>query len=628
MKKLSIIIPAYNAEPYLRELIQCLDKQMNEFAEVIIVDDGSIKRVSYSRKWLRVIRHRKNAGAGAARNTGLDNARGKYVTFVDADDLVADDYVSQILSKIDEMDFDVCDMSWKSLNQEGVQFNYRLSEKKPRLRNCSSCMRVFKKSYIGDVRFSELKDATQDEDFSRRLGYLSDETLKRTYISDYMYLYRTEVCDSQVKKFKAGLRNTKRVVYYYEHVTTDMIWLIDEIKNDDLLNEVWLLTNQCDIPELARWCQIHKPFHLWTHILRGEPYYNVDLIKPPHKSQIVLYINYVNIVGGIQSFVYHFAKIMGEFYDITYVVNDASQEHVDYMRQVVNVLVNPKEKIYCDTLIMLRILDTIPANIEYKKSIQMCHACKTNERWHIPQTSDYVVNVSQASKDSFKEEAKNSTVIHNLISHNDTKPLVLMSATRIPASDKGNNESRMRTLAAMLNDAQIPFIWLNFSDGVLTDPPKNFFNLGLKMNASGYFKLATYIVLLSDSEAWSYTLLEALTQNIPVLVCPFPSALEMGVEDGKNGYIVPFDMEFDVHKLLNVPEFEYQYDNKPIVDQWKKLIDAKPKPKPKEVKVRCVVYSYNDLELQREVKRNEEWITSYNRAMYLMNERHLVEIVS
>ena len=76
-------------------------------------------------------------------------------------------------------------------------------------------MRVFKKSYIGDVRFSEIKDATQDEDFSRRLGYLTDENIVRTYISDYMYFYRTAVCDSQVKKFKQGLRKTKRVVYYY-----------------------------------------------------------------------------------------------------------------------------------------------------------------------------------------------------------------------------------------------------------------------------------------------------------------------------------------------------------------------------------------------------------------------------
>lgn len=623
--KLSIIIPAYNAEPYLKELVDCLSKQMDEYTEVIIVDDGSTKKINYQRKWLKVIRQ-KNKGAGAARNTGIDNAIGDYVTFVDADDLVADDYIPQINAKIDEMDFDICEMSWKSLNNQGAQFNYKLSAENTRLKNCSSCMRVFKRSYIGDVRFSELKDATQDEDFSRRLGYLNDENIVRTYISDYMYYYRTEVCDSQVKKYKQGCKNTKRIVYYYKHVTSDMTWLIDEIKKDDELNEVWLLTNRCDIPELGRWCQIHKPMKMWTHYLKGEPYTNIEIINVPYKTQVVLYVNKVNVVGGIQTFVYNFAKSLGDQYDITYVVNEAAPEHVQLMRKVVKTLVKPSQKIFCDTLIMLRIIDSMPTNITYKKSIQMCHACKTNPNWHIPQNSDYIVNVSQASKDSFGEEAKDGQVIHNLITPSDDKPLVLMSATRIPAKDKGDNEKRMRKLADMLNNAQIPFIWLNFSDGKLDNPPKNFFNLGLHMNASDYYRIADYIVLLSDSEAWSYTLLEALTSNKPVLTCPIPSAIEMGVEDGKNGYILPFDMDFDIHKILNVPEFEYSYDNKSIIAQWKKILNAKPKPKPKEVKVRSIYHKYYDRELRRDVFRHEEWMTSYERAKYL-EDKELVKIL-
>ena len=403
---------------------------------------------------------------------------------------------------------------------------------------------------------------------------------------------------------------------------------VDQIKKDDELNEVWLLTEKNDIPELARWCQIHKPMRMWTHYLKGEPYHNIEIIPVPYKTDVVLYINNTTVVGGIETFVYSFAKIMGEYYDITYVVNNAPKEHIEYMQKVVKVIVGTKQKIICDNLIMLRILDSIPANIEYKKSIQMCHACKTNKNWNIPQNCDYIVNVSQASKDSFGEESKDGIVIHNLIPQSENKPLVLMSATRIPSADKGNNEKRMRRLADMLNEAQIPFIWLNFSDGILDNPPKNFFNLGLNMNASDYFRIADYIVLLSDSEAWSYTLLESLAlHNKPVLVCPFPSALEMGVEDGKNGYILPFDMDFDIHKILNVPEFKYSYNNKSIVTQWKKILNAKPKPKPKKVKVRSIFYKYYDKELQRDVFRHEEWLTSRERATYL-EARGLVKILA
>lgn len=624
--KLSIIIPAYNAEPYLTELLDCLDKQINNDTEVVVVDDGSKKPVKTSHGFVKVIR-KKNGGCASARNVGIENTTGEYISFIDADDIVSDHFIQSVLHTITTRP-DVIELSWKSLSTQGTQHDYKLNSINDHLRNPSVCTRVFKREFIGDVRFNEKKDSTEDEDFSRKIGYLTNDfNGSRAIISDYMYFYRTAVENSKVKRFKQGIMNTKRVVYYYRHVTKDMTFLIDQIKKDDELNEVWLLTERNDIPELARWCQIHTPMHMWTHYLKGEPYRDIEIITPPHKTQVVLYINKVNVVGGIQRFVYNFAKIMGQEYDITYVVNDAPKEHVEYMQKVVKVSVEPKNKIICDNLIMLRILDSIPSNIEYQKSIQMCHACKTNPDWSIPQGRDYIVNVSQVSKDSFKEDK--GIVIHNLIDQEVQKPLVLMSATRIPAADKGDNEKRMMKLASMLNDAGIEFMWLNFSDGELKNPPKGFHNMGLNMNASDYFGMASYVVQLSSSEAWSYTVLEALTQNVPVLVCPFPSAFEMGVEDGKNGYILPFDMDFDIHKILNIPKFKYSYNNKAIMAQWKKILNAKPKskPRPKNVKVRSVVHKYYDMELKRDVFRHEEWFTTYERANFLMNEKHLVKIV-
>lgn len=622
--KLSIIIPAYNAEPYLSELLNCLAKQVTPEVEVVVVDDGSRKLVKTSHSFVKVIR-KKNGGCASARNVGIENTTGEYISFIDADDIVSDQFVQSVLHTITTRP-DVIELSWKSLSTQGTQHDYKLNSINDHLKNPSVCTRVFRREFIGDVRFNEKKDSTEDEDFSRKIGYLtSDFKGNRAIISDYMYFYRTAVENSKIKRFKQGKMNTKRVVYYYKHVTKNMTFLVDQIKKDDELNEVWLLTEKNDIPELARWCQIHKPMHMWTHFLKGEPYHNIEIIPVPYKTDVVLYINNTNVVGGIETFVYSFAKIMGEYYDITYVVNNAPREHIEHMQKVVKVIIGSKQKIICDNLIMLRILDSIPMNIEYKKSIQMCHACKTNKNWNIPQNCDYIVNVSQVSKDSFQEDK--GIVIHNLIDKEVHKPLVLMSATRIPAADKGNNEKRMMKLASMLNDAGIEFMWLNFSDGELKNPPKGFHNMGLNMNASDYFGMATYIVQLSDSEAWSYTVLEALTQNIPVLVCPFPSAFEMGVEDGENGYILPYDMDFDIHKILNVPEFKYSYSNKSIVTKWKKILNAKPKPKPKQVKVRSIFYKYFDKELKRDVFRHEEWLTSRERAAYL-EAKGLVKVLA
>ena len=575
--KLSIIIPAYNAEPYLKALIDCLRQQVTDEVEVLVIDDGSSQKIEYQESWLKVIRQ-KNKGSGAARNKGIDKAKGDYIAFIDADDLVASDYIKQVLKKIDEDPFDVCDVSWKSLNKQGVQFDKKLGSPDDWLTNPSACTRVFSREFIGETRFSEIKDATQDEDFSRRLGYLEKDKVKHhTAITDYMYFYRTNVSDSQSKNYRKGRKKTKRVVYKYDYVTRDMTDLVERIKKDDEQNEVWLLTKRCDIPELKRWCQIHPLIHTWTHYLKGEPYNNIDIIPVPHHCDVVLYVNFIMSVGGIETFVHSFCKAMSKYYHITYVVNRAPEVHVREMEKVTEVIWNqPDREIICDTLIRLRIIDNIPQNIKYKKTIQMCHACRTNPRWHIPQDNDYIVTVSETSRKSFEKEGNRAETIHNLIDMDHKKPLVLMSATRIPAADKGNNEKRMMQLAKMLEEEKIPYIWLNFSDGELRDAPKGFHNMGLVMNASDYFTMADYIVQLSDSEAWSYTVLEALTQKVPVIVTPFPSGAEMGIIDGYNGYVVPFDMKFDVRRLLEVPEFEYDYDNDAIIEQWRKLIAKKP----------------------------------------------------
>ena len=361
--KLSIVIPAFNAEPYLKELLECLSKQMTDDVEVIIIDDGSDKKVSYSYPWLKIYRQ-KNRGPAAARNKGMDKAKGDYISFIDADDMVPEYYISKILAKIDNMTFDVCDLSWKSLNNQGMQVNKKLNSDADWLPNPSACTRVFRRAFIGDTRFSILKDSTEDEDFSRRLGYLWPDTdMVHTVIPEYCYFYRTYVSNSNSKKYRKGLRNTKRVTYYYKHVTKDMTHLIDEFKKEDEKNEVILLTDQNDIPELRRWCQIFKPQHTWTHYLRGETYHDIEIIPVAHKTQVVLYENTLPKVGGIGTFIYNWCQLMSKDYDITYVVNQADEARLERIRKLVTVIRNePNRRIICDTLIMLRITDRIPGD--------------------------------------------------------------------------------------------------------------------------------------------------------------------------------------------------------------------------------------------------------------------------
>lgn len=307
----------------------------------------------------------------------------------------------------------------------------------------------------------------------------------------------------------------------------------------------------------------------------------------------MLYINHLSIIGGIETFIYHFVRLMKD-HEITLVVGNCPENQLRRYEEYINVIdYSSRDRYVCDTLIVLRILDRIPNNFEYKQSIQMVHACRTNPQWHIKQNTEYIVNVSQTGKESFGEESTDGIVIHNPIYTRDERALILVSATRIPAPDKGDNEKRMRRLAEMLNEAKIPFVWFNFSEGQISNPPKGMVNMGLEMDIQPYIRSADYLVQLSDSECWSYSILEALTQGTAVIVTPFPSGEEMGIKDGENGYVVPYDMNFDVSKLLNIPQFTYEYDNKQIKRQWEKIFKQKQKKRSKwEVQV---IQKYHDV---------------------------------
>ena len=606
--KLSIIIPYWNAERYIGELLDTLHKQLNDQVEVILVDDGSDKKFEPEDRWKDwlISLVKPNGGCASARNYGLDRAYGEYIQFIDADDLVPDYFISRLLEAL-EKEPDVIDYSWKSLSNEGTQHDHLLLSESDRLTNPSVCTRCFKRSFIGDVRFNENKDSTEDEDFTRKLGVLDPETeCKHIAITDYMYYYRTAVTNSKIKRFKKGLMKTKRIVYYYKTVSADMTWLLNEIKEEDKCNEVWLLTEKNEIPELKKYCQVSTPIRIWGHFFRGEPYDRFVKGDDIIYKQIVIYVEFANVVGGITTFIYNWAHMMNDRHDILILYDKIDPLQVEKLATAAPIMKNNLSKeIECDTIILNRLTDKIPPNVKYKKSIQICHAC-VQKNYRIPKDRDYLINVSQAAKDSWGDESKNGIVIHNPF-YKDDKELFLVSATRMQAADKGDNDKRFRKLANMLNAAEIPFVWLNFSDKPMNDPPKNFINMDARLNIQSFVKRADYLVQLSNIEAYSMSILEALSLGTCVLACPFPSLYEEGFVEGLTGYAIPFNMDFDVKKLLKVPKFEYLNENHIIAYEWEKLLKLPPCKKSetkkfeKMIKVK-VVKGFNDAYTGKSIK--------------------------
>lgn len=106
---ISIIVPVYNSEYTLKECVDSILAQSNQDFELILVDDGS-KDASpaicdeYAKQDTRVkVYHKENGGVSSARNLGLDNAQGIWVTFIDADDEVSNNYLSDIIGRKDDI---------------------------------------------------------------------------------------------------------------------------------------------------------------------------------------------------------------------------------------------------------------------------------------------------------------------------------------------------------------------------------------------------------------------------------------------------------------------------------------------------------------------------------------------
>lgn len=304
-----------------------------------------------------------------------------------------------------------------------------------------------------------------------------------------------------------------------------------------------------------------------------------------------MYTSYLHIIGGIETFVYNFLELMKD-YDIGVYCPKLPEEVEDKIRKHARVF-KGSDEIKCYKLIMIRMMDEIPVNVIFKRSIRMCHATKFKNDIQILNDCDDIVHVSQASRESFNSSGE---VIYNpLLKHEKKEALILVSATRIPARDKGDNARRMLKLAQMLCEAEIPYLWFNFSDAPLNNAPPGFVNVSHFQDLTPYIRRADYLVQLSDHEGFGYSVLEALVNHVPVICTPFETTVELGVVNAYNGYIVPFDMDFDVKKLLDVPAaFKYEWNNDLIRDQWKRIFIKGPAKKAKAVKVR-VKQMYDDL---------------------------------
>lgn len=156
---ITIIVPVYNTEKYLKECLDSIVSQSIEEAfEILVVDDGSKDRSAdiikyYEKKYKGIIRgiYQKNQGQSAARNHALEVATGEYLIFIDSDDYIGKNYIKKLVDVAKETNADMVLCNYTKVDEKGNLlkiYNANYSEGSIRIPSYISCNRIIKRSLM------------------------------------------------------------------------------------------------------------------------------------------------------------------------------------------------------------------------------------------------------------------------------------------------------------------------------------------------------------------------------------------------------------------------------------------------------------------------------------------------
>ena len=186
-EKVTIIIPIYNSEKYLEECLETVINQTYRNLEIILVNDGSTDNsLAIMEKYAKLDGRimcisQKNLGVGFARNAGLENATGKYISFIDSDDYVSLNFIEKLINTIQENDL----YSYCGVNINGKDTFLTEEENKLYIRQvCTN--KLYNAKYLKNIRFSNHR-YSEDLIFNYKLSFVSESV---SSIQDSLYFYR------------------------------------------------------------------------------------------------------------------------------------------------------------------------------------------------------------------------------------------------------------------------------------------------------------------------------------------------------------------------------------------------------------------------------------------------------
>ena len=240
---ISVILPVYRVEKYLDRCLQSITGQTWRNLEIILVDDGSPDSSgaicdAWAAKDSRVrVIHKENAGAGAARNTGLDAATGEIISMIDSDDYLEIHMFEHLMSLMtEEVDIAECDICWTELDdltmEDGsaakITVCHRDDAMRYHIRDEIFCQtppnKLYRRETIGDIRFP-VGNLIDDEFFTYRV---IGNARKLARSSACMYAYRQQSGSAMHKPFSLkrlqGLEAKRQRLEYLQERIPSLVY--------------------------------------------------------------------------------------------------------------------------------------------------------------------------------------------------------------------------------------------------------------------------------------------------------------------------------------------------------------------------------------------------------------------
>lgn len=339
------------------------------------------------------------------------------------------------------------------------------------------------------------------------------------------------------------------------------------------------------------------------------------------KIGIILYRDFLSLIGGIETAVYNFCLELKDQYDITFLYNSADDKQLARLSQLVKCVKYNGQQLACDTFIHYgfnpqHVELTLTAN----RVIQhvCCDVEGVNYRGAISQKTNIITADSKGSAEAFKRVYnRDCQAIHNIFAKPEPKrTLNLMTASRL-APEKGYE--RMKAMAKRMIILGIPFQWDVFTNEKPNEIIDGMTFRHARLNISDYVSNKDYGIQLSSSESWGCTTTEFLIQGIPMICTDYPSAKEQ-VKDGYNGYILKRDLSNMDEVIRNMYEnnlkgFKHNADYK---KEWINLLGEIPKKQIYEWRITMkkikAIANYKDTWLDKDITRNTEYVVTPERA--------------